>query len=113
MGGYILAQRIDRVVAVTDRILERIRRDPADLRRARKFMNVYLDGAAEVAERLVRLQQDDRAAAEQMAPRMIALLAAMERAAEELHEKLLVNDTLDLDVQMEVLEQRIQREGIG
>ncbi len=112
MAGYILGQRIDRVVALTNRILERIRQDPRDLRRARKFMNVYLDGAAEVAERLVRLQQNDRAAAEQMAPRMVALLAAMERAAEELHQRLLANDTLDLDVQIEVLEQRIQREGL-
>ncbi len=113
MSGYILGQRIDRVVALTDRILERIREDPRDLRRARKFMNVYLDGAAEVAERLVRLQQNDREAAAEMTPRMVALLAAMERAAEELHQKLLANDTLDLDVQMEVLEQRIQREGLS
>ncbi len=113
MAGHILGQRIDRVVALTDRIIERIRQDPRDLRRARKFMNVYLDGAAQVAERLVRLQQNDRAAAAEMAPRMVALLAAMERAAEELHQKLLANDTLDLDVQMEVLEQRIQREGLS
>ncbi|MEQ8651201.1 MAG: 5-bromo-4-chloroindolyl phosphate hydrolysis family protein [Kiloniellales bacterium] len=112
MAGYILGQRIDRVVALTNRILDRIREDPRDLRRARKFMNVYLDGAAEVAERLVRLQHNDREAAAQMAPRMVALLAAMERAAEELHQKLLANDTLDLDIQIEVLEQRIQREGL-
>ncbi|GAB5467419.1 MAG: hypothetical protein Kilf2KO_04490 [Rhodospirillales bacterium] len=112
MAGYILGQRIDRVVMLTDRIFERIRQDPRDLRRARKFMNVYLDGAAQVAERLVRLQGNDSEAAAKMAPRMVALLAAMERAAEELHQKLLANDTLDLDVQMEVLEQRIQREGL-
>ncbi|MEO1190482.1 MAG: 5-bromo-4-chloroindolyl phosphate hydrolysis family protein [Pseudomonadota bacterium] len=113
MGGYILGQRIDRVVMLTDRIFERIREDPRDLRRARKFMNVYLDGAAQVAERLVRLQGNDRDAAAEMAPRMVALLAAMERAAEELNQKLLANDTLDLDVQMEVLQRRLQNEGLS
>ncbi|MBC6416345.1 MAG: 5-bromo-4-chloroindolyl phosphate hydrolysis family protein [Rhodospirillales bacterium] len=113
LAGYILGQRIDRVVALTDRILDRIREDPRDLRRARKFMQVYLDGAAQAAERLVRLQSNDEAAAARIAPRMVALLAAMERAAEELHQKLLANDTLDLDVQMEVLEQRIHREGLS
>ncbi len=113
MAGYILGQRIDRVVALTERIFQRIREDPRDLRRSRKFMKVYLDGAADVAERLVQLQESDREAAAKMAPRMIALLAAMERAAEELHQKLLANDALDLDVQIEVLEQRIQREGLS
>jgi hypothetical protein len=110
-GAPELAQRLDGVKAWIEKILKRIEEDPRDLRRARKFLVVYLDGAGEVAEKYVAYQQKGEAAS--FAPRFTALLEEMERVSAEQHEKLLHNDTLDLDVQIQVLNDRLKKEGVA
>lgn len=110
-GAPEMAQRLDGVRAWIEKILKRIEEDPRDLRRARKFLVVYLDGAGEVAEKYVAYQQKGEAAA--FAPRFAALLEEMERVSAEQHEKLLHNDTLDLDVQIQVLSDRLKKEGVA
>jgi 5-bromo-4-chloroindolyl phosphate hydrolysis protein len=110
-GAPELAQRLDGVRGWVEKILTRIEEDPRDLRRARKFLVVYLDGAGEVAEKYVAYQAKGEAAT--FAPRLQALLEEMERVAAEQHEKLLHNDTLDLDVQIEVLSERLKKEGVA
>ena len=110
-GAPELAQRIDGVRGWIEKILKRIEEDPRDLRRARKFLVVYLDGAGEVAERYVAYQQKGEAAT--FAPRFTQLLEEMERVSAEQYEKLLQNDTLDLDVQIQVLSDRLKKEGVA
>jgi len=110
-GAPELAQRVDGVRAWIEKILARIEEDPRDLRRARKFLVVYLDGASDVAEKYVAYQQ--KGEAESFAPRFTALLEEMERVSAEQHEKLLHNDTLDLDVQIQVLSDRLKKEGVA
>jgi hypothetical protein len=110
-GAPELARRLDGVGGWVEKILTRIEEDPRDLRRARKFLVVYLDGAGEVTEKYVAYQAKGEAAA--FTPRLHALLEEMERVAAEQHEKLLHNDTLDLDVQIAVLSERLKKEGVA
>jgi len=112
-GQAMLGHQIDQVIAWTDKILERIKEDPRDLSRARKFLAVYLDGAASVTERLANLQQQDRMAAISFSPKVSKLISEMEAVAKKQHEKLLANDTLDLDVQIEVIQKRMKEEGVA
>lgn len=44
-------RRIKSILGSAYLVLDEIEKDPRDLRRARKFLNVYLDGAVEVTER--------------------------------------------------------------
>lgn len=110
-GAPELGGRIDGVKAWIEKILALIEEDPRDLRRARKFLVVYVEGAAEVAEKYVELQ--DKGQAADFRPRLESLLDEMERVSAEQHAKLLQNDTLDLDVQLEVLSERLKREGVA
>lgn len=91
-------------------VLAEIERDPRDLRRARKFLNVYLSGAAEVTENFVETWPKTKTP--ELEENFRELLADMKRVFAEQHDKLLQDDELDLDVQMKVLRTRLEKEGV-
>ncbi len=110
-GAPELTQSLDGIKGWIEKILALIEEDPRDLRRARKFLVVYLDGAGEVADKYVALQ--DKGEAASFAPRFKDLLDEMEKVSAEQHAKLLENDSFDLDVQLQVLSERLKKEGVA
>ncbi len=105
-----LNSRLRRITAKARDILGIIEDDPRDLRRARKFLRTYLDGARRVTEGYARThtkQQNDI-----LDQNFRNVLNTIEEVFGEQHEKLLENDVLDLDVQIEVLETQLKREGV-
>ncbi len=103
-------QRLASIVGWTRKILQQIEEDPRDLRRARRFLNIYLGGIETVTNQYARTQADVHTA--EMEQRYRTLLVDMENVSAEQHEKLLQNDHLDLDVRIEVLSERLRREGV-
>ena len=102
----------DRLARVTRRardILGRIEQDPSDLRRARKFLKVYLDGAHDATVKYAQ-RQDDLAGDSTMYVKFRSLLDDMERQFDRQYDKLLTNDRIDLDVEIDVLAERLKRE---
>lgn len=110
LGSREMRERLGRITAWGERILERIGDDEEDFRRARKFLKVYLDGAQQVTEKFSKAQQDGRSA--ELEENFRTLLGDMETVCEEQYEHLLNDDMVDLDVQMEVLATRLKREGV-
>jgi 5-bromo-4-chloroindolyl phosphate hydrolysis protein len=102
--------RLGRIIAETEGILREIEEDPRDLRRARKFLHVYLDGVVGVTQKFLRASE--KGATEALDRNYRALLMEMEAVSIEQHEKLRQNDIMDLDVQIEVLSTRLKREGV-
>lgn len=104
--------RLDRVAGWARAVIEEIERDPRDLRRARKSLTVYLDGAEKVTARYLEThpRAGDQAGALEDGYR--TLLDALERAFADQHAKLIENDAMDLDVQIEVLTKRLKQEGV-
>ena len=102
--------RIRRIAGWGERILDRIGDDPEDFRRARKFLNVYLDGAQQVTDKFARAQGDANSA--ELEENFRTLLTDMETVCEEQYQHLMDNDMVDLDVQIEVLTTRLKREGV-
>jgi hypothetical protein len=104
--------RLGRVAGWARAVVAEIERDPRDLRRARKSLTVYLDGAEKVTAKY--LATHPRAGDQQgvLEQNFRTLLEELERAFAEQHGKLLENDTMDLDVQIEVLTTRLKREGV-
>ncbi|MBK8907142.1 MAG: 5-bromo-4-chloroindolyl phosphate hydrolysis family protein [Rhodospirillales bacterium] len=103
----------DRLGVILDRseaILKEIEADPADLRRARKFLNVYLDGVLGVTNKYI--EAHPKAQSFELEQNYRAMLIDMETVCKEQHEKLIQNETFDLDVQIEVLSTRLKREGV-
>ena len=105
-----LNRRIENICAIADRILAEIESDPRDIRRARKFLNVYLDGARQVTEGYAQTHQQTQTG--QLEQNFRNVLETIESVFQEQHQKLLDDDVFDLDVKIEVLTTQLKREGI-
>ena len=105
-----LNQRLGRIISLARQILAEIARDPRDLRRARKFLNTYLDGAQRVVSGYAKTHTNNKNLPLEANFRRV--LIAIEDVFEQQHQRLLENDLHDLDVQMEVLETQLKREGL-
>jgi len=105
-----LNRRIERICEVADSILAEIEADPKDFRRARKFLNVYLDGARQVTEGYAKTHQQTQSG--ELEQNFRNVLDTLEEVFQEQHQKLLEDDVFDLDVKIEVLTTQLKREGI-
>lgn len=104
-------ERLDRIVASAQKVLSAIEENPRELRRARRFINVYLDGARQVTENYARTHS--RADSPLLEQNFRRLLIDMENVCEEQYQKLADSSVTDLDVQIEVLTTRLKREGVA
>jgi hypothetical protein len=105
-----LDARLRRIAELARAVLKRLEEDPRDLRRARKFLNVYLDGVKSVVEGYAKTH--GRIVAPELDERFRHALITVEDAFREQQQTLLESDLDSLDVQIEVLTQQLKREGI-
>lgn len=105
-----LDTRLAGIAALARDILQRVQDDPRDLWRARKFLNVYLDGVQRVVEGYAKTHGQVSAPA--LDQRFRDALETVEAAFREQRQVLLERDVDDLDVQIEVLTSQLKREGI-
>ena len=93
------------------KMIRTVEEDPRDLTGARKFLGVYLMGARDATVKFVDLYSrnpdaDARAKYE-------ALLTDLEENFAARTEKMLLDDRSDMDVEINVLRDRLQREGVS
>lgn len=105
-----LTNRLKRIVKRARKIIGVMEEDPADIRRARRFLNVYLDGARRVTEGYARTHL--KTEARELESNFRNVLTTIEGVFEEQHQKLLEHDKLDLDVQIDVLSKQLKKEGV-
>jgi 5-bromo-4-chloroindolyl phosphate hydrolysis protein len=105
-----LNRRIEHICEIADNILAEIETDPRDFRRARKFLNVYLDGARQVTEGYAKTHPQTQVG--ELEQNFRNVLETIESTFQEQHQKLLEEDLFDLDVKIEVLNTQLKREGI-
>lgn len=106
-----LESRVDALAVSAREMFRVVENDPRDLSAARKFMTVYLMGARDATIKyadLTRRSADPAARAD-----FERLLADLEHSFEAQREKLLLDNRSDLDVEIEVLRERLQREGVN
>ena len=111
VGNAELAQRLRRIAAQARGILDLLAERPDDLYRARRFLNVYLEGAERVAARYAKTHRLVRGRTLEQGFRNV--LVEIESVFERQRARLLEHDALDLDVQIEVLRRQLEREGIA
>jgi 5-bromo-4-chloroindolyl phosphate hydrolysis protein len=105
-----LKGRLLRIAAKTRDILTLIEQDPKDLRRARKFLKVYLHGARAVSSQYA--SSPHASDNQELEQNFRNVLDTIENVIEEQKLKLQENDILDLDVKIEVLEAQLKHEGV-
>ena len=110
LGDRRLEGRIDRLCDQAREVFRTIEADPRDLGRARSFLSVYLLGLRDATVKLADLQArggDDEALA-----RYEALLGDLERSFAAHRGQLLEDNRGDLDIEIEVLRERLQQDGL-
>jgi len=103
--------RLRRIVREARAILDTIEEDPVDARRARKFLKVYLDGAKQVTEGYAKTHRND--ASPVLEDNFRRVLTTIETVIADQQEKLRENNVSELDVNIEVLQMQIEKEGIA
>lgn len=106
-----LTGRLERIVRQARAVLAQIEKDPSDLRRARRFLVTYLDGTRDVVKKYSQQQQD--LADTELAENFRHVLETVEQVFTEQEEVLKRNETMDLEVQIEVLRTQLEREGVA
>lgn len=110
IGNRELRTRLGRISEQGRDILAMIERRPRDLRRARKFLTVYLEGAEQVTRGYAGTHRV--ADSPELEQNFRNVLVTIESVFAEQQRKLLATDVMDLDVQIEVLTKQLKREGI-
>ena len=110
IGNLELKQRLTRIVGQGRGMLEQIAERPSDLRRARRFLTVFLEGTEQVSDGYVRTHHHAESAELEQSFRNV--LVSIEDQFIRQRERLRQADVLDLDVQIEVLKKQLEQEGI-
>ncbi|MEM9812774.1 MAG: 5-bromo-4-chloroindolyl phosphate hydrolysis family protein [Pseudomonadota bacterium] len=103
----------DRAEALAERaraLFRTVEDDPRDLRRARKFLGVYLEGARDATVKYAGLSTELRGGPAR--GEYLALLTDLEASFATHREVLLADDKTDLDIEIEVLRERLKQEGL-
>ena len=92
-------------------MIRTVEEDPRDLTGARKFLGVYLLGARDATTKFVELYSRQKGA--DTRDSYDALLSDLEMNFAAKTEKMLLDDRSDMDVEIKVLRDRLQREGVS
>ncbi len=105
-----LQARVERMCAAAREVFRAVEADPRDLTRARKFLSVYLMGARDATVKFADIYARSRNAEARVAYE--SLLDDLEKSFNTQRETLLIEDRTDLDIEVEVLRERLQQEGV-
>lgn len=105
-----LTQRVDAFQATARKMARTVQEDPRDLTSARKFLGVYLEGARDATVKFVDLYL--RKPDPEARTHYIDLLTDLQTNFAARTDKMLVDDRTDMDIEIKVLRDRLQREGL-
>lgn len=105
-----LSGRVNTFIAAATKMIRTVEEDPRDLTGARKFLGVYLMGARDATVKFADLYAAARDPA--VKADYFQLIDDLERGFDAKRETLLVSDRTDLDVEIEVLRDRLKADGL-
>lgn len=103
-----LETRVDLFQTTARKMFRAIEEDPRDLTAARKFLGVYLQGARDATVKFADLYSRTRDSKARQD--YLALLDDLDKNFAAKTETLLLDNRADLDIEIEVLRERLQRE---
>ena len=111
LGDRALLIRVNAFQTAARKMIRTVEEDPRDLTGARKFLGVYLMGARDATVKFVDLyrRSNNKAARASYED----LLGDLEKNFAARTEKMLLDDRSDMDIEIKVLRDRLQREGVG
>ncbi|MGD9917037.1 MAG: 5-bromo-4-chloroindolyl phosphate hydrolysis family protein [Paenirhodobacter sp.] len=110
-GDAALVARVETFAATARKLFRAVEEDPGDLAAARRYMGVYLEGARDATVKFADLFAQNRDA--QARADYAALLDDLEANFTARTQSLIANGRDGLEVEIEVLRERLAREGLA
>lgn len=112
-----MAVKIESVADKASRVVALVQNDPSDINQARRFFVTYLDQVAQVTDKYHSYADKARDAGQirrlnDLSAAYLRVLETIEAACVEQIERLQSHDLMDLEVQIEVLQTQLDREGL-
>ena len=101
-----LYDKVDAAIEKSNTILDALVDDPKDIRVARKFLVVYLDGVADVVASYNAVE--DGHISQETRTRLLELMDDVEKRFQKELERLRANNLFDLDVNIDTLKEQIK-----
>ncbi len=101
-----LFENLTVAIGKAENILETIQADPKDIRVARKFLIVYIDGVAKVTDSYVSMDEEDINS--ETKKKLYSLMTDLDSRFDKELERLKNNNQFDLDVHIDVLKEQIK-----
>lgn len=105
-----LERRVDSFQATARHMFRTIEDDPRDLTAARKYLTVYLMGARDATVKFADIYSQSRNA--EARADYVRLLDDLEANFTARTQKMLIDDKTDLNIEIDVLRERLAREGV-
>jgi hypothetical protein len=107
-----MSERLHKITSVASDVLKLLYENPSKIRKARRFLNTYLTGAESVVERYSATHKKNTSN-DKLEENFRDVLVNIEEVFTDQHEKLLSSDVFDLDVDIEVLNTLLKKQGIN
>ncbi len=121
IGSYItkikkveIKDKVSEICLVGRNVIKEIQRDPKDVRVAKQFLSYYLDATVYIVEKYAELAAVGLSSGDinKRLSKVEGMLDTIKNTFIKQHERLLDNDLMDLDVEMDLLEKTIKIEGL-
>lgn len=109
-GDRSAQDRLTQFQTTARTLIRTVEEDPRDLQAARKYLGVYLMGARDATVKFADIFA--RTSSAEARDHYIALLDDLDHNFNARNAKLLLDDRSDLNVEIEVLRERLEREGL-
>lgn len=107
-----MTQRLNKITILARDVLNILYDNPKKIRNARRFLNTYLTGAESVVERY-SVTHEKNNTNNKLEQNFREVLTNIEQVFSDQHEKLISSDVFDLDVDIEVLNTLLKKQGIN
>jgi 5-bromo-4-chloroindolyl phosphate hydrolysis protein len=104
---------IEEIAGILQKIIDDIQKDPVNLNKTKRFLAYYLDTAIKIIKKYYELSKEENLASEDLKKSLTkveSILDSLRTVFKTHYQKLLDNDVLDLDAELEVLEKTIKME---
>ncbi|MCP4135949.1 MAG: hypothetical protein GY754_33580 [bacterium] len=101
-------QKLEEVINLSEKILERLKTHPREIKNTRVFLTYYLDTIIKILEGYIDLSEEESMGSSM--EKVEKILGTIQSTFEKIHSKMLVDDILTLDTEIEVLERVLTME---
>lgn len=106
-----MSSRLNHITAKARKVLDELYNEPKKISQARRFLNTYLEGTERVVIKYARTHK--HSATEELEENFKEVLVSIEEVFDDQYNKLISSEVFDLDVDIEVLNTLLKKQGIN